>query len=145
LFDSNGEPIFDDLEFFDTYVEKIPIGMENKYVFYELPYWEHLKIRHLLDPMHILKNVSSSSWRHISLNKSDTLAIRRDLVSLNTKKRHCPRKESRGEVGLSWSFKEGDVPWILKKDDLSMAKDVILGVKELSFYGSTLRRCFIVE
>ena len=35
-------PMFDDPEFFDTYVEKFPIGMKRKYFFYELPYWEHL-------------------------------------------------------------------------------------------------------
>ena len=48
LFDSNGEPMFDDIEFFDTYVEKFPIGMKMKFVFYELPYWEHLNISYLL-------------------------------------------------------------------------------------------------
>ena len=72
------------------------------------------------------------------IEKSDTLVVRRDLIYSNTKKRYWPRKENRGEVGSSWYFKEGDVPWILKKDDLSMAKDVILGVKEPSLYGSTL-------
>jgi hypothetical protein len=41
--------------------------------------------------------------------------MRRDIISSKTKKKHWPRKESRGEVGPSWSFKEGDVPWILKK------------------------------
>jgi hypothetical protein len=60
LFDSNGETMFDDPDFFDTYVEKIPIGMKKKSVFCELPYWEHLKIGHLQGLMHILKNVSSS-------------------------------------------------------------------------------------
>jgi hypothetical protein len=60
--------MFNDPEFFDTYVEKIPIGMEMKYLFYDLPYWENIKITHLLGPMHILKNVSYSSWRHISSN-----------------------------------------------------------------------------
>jgi len=66
IFNSNGDPMFDDLELFDTYVEKLPIGMKNKSIFYEIPYWEHLKISHLLDPMHIFKNVSYSLWRHIS-------------------------------------------------------------------------------
>jgi hypothetical protein len=84
--------MLDDFEFFDSYVEKIPIGMKRKSIFYELPYWEHLTIVHLLNPMHILKNVSSSLWRHISLNKSDTLAIRRDLIASNTKKSHWIRK-----------------------------------------------------
>ena len=55
MFDSNGEPMFNDPEFFDTYVDKFTIGMKIKSIFYELPYWEHLKISHLLDPMHILK------------------------------------------------------------------------------------------
>jgi hypothetical protein len=57
FFNSNGESMFNDPEFFDTYVEKMHIGMKMKYVFYELPYWENLKIGHLLDPMHIFKNV----------------------------------------------------------------------------------------
>jgi hypothetical protein len=57
---------------------------------------------------------------------------------------HWPRKESRGEDDHSWSFKEGDVPWILKKCDLSMEKDVVLGVKAPYLYGSTLQCCFTV-
>jgi hypothetical protein len=145
LFDSNGEPMFDDPEFFDTYVEKMPIGMKRKFVFYELPYWKHLNISHLLDPMHIFKNVSSSLWRHISWNKSDTMVFWRDIIASNTKRRHWPRTETRGEVGPSWYFKEGDVPCILKKCDLSMVKDVILGVEEPSLYGLTLWHCFIVD
>ena len=51
ILDSNGEPMFDDLEFVDTYVEKIPFGMKRKSIFYNLPYWEHLNITHFLDPM----------------------------------------------------------------------------------------------
>jgi hypothetical protein len=47
---------YDDLEFCDTYVEKIHIGMKREFVFYEIPYWKNLKIGHLLNPMHIFKN-----------------------------------------------------------------------------------------
>jgi hypothetical protein len=68
MFDSNGDPLFNDPKLFDTYVEKFIIGMDKKYIFYELPYWEHLKISHLLDAMHRFKNVSSSLWRNISSN-----------------------------------------------------------------------------
>jgi hypothetical protein len=35
-------------------------------------------------------------------------------------------------------FKEGEVSWILNKDDLSLQKDVILGVKAPSLYGSNI-------
>ena len=91
MFDSNGEVMFDDPEFFDTYDEKIPKGMKRKLIFYELPYWEHLKISHLLYPMHIFKNVSCSLWHHISSKKSDKLKGRKYLISSNTKKKHWQR------------------------------------------------------
>ena len=74
----------------------------------------------------ILQDVLSSLWWHISSLKSDPLGVRRDLISSNTKKKHRPRKESSGEVDHSHPFKEGDVPWNLKKDDISMVKDVNL-------------------
>ena len=92
--------------------------------------------------MHIFKNVSSSLWRHISSKKSDTLAVRKYIITSKTKKKHWPRRlESTGsEAGVgpsnSWFFKEGDVPWILKKDDISLAKEVIMGVRVPSSYGS---------
>ena len=38
IFDSNGEHMFNDPDFFDTYVEKLPIGMKRKSNFYDLPY-----------------------------------------------------------------------------------------------------------
>ena len=101
MFNSNGEPMFNDLEFFDTYVEKLSIGMKRKSIFYEIPYWEFPKIAHLLYPMHVFKNVSYSLWRNISSKESDTLAMRRDLISSKNKKKHCPREEIRGEVGPS--------------------------------------------
>jgi hypothetical protein len=49
--------MFDDPNCFDIYVEKIPIGMTRKSIFDELPFCKHLNIGHLLDSMHILKNV----------------------------------------------------------------------------------------
>ena len=84
IFDSNGEPMFDDPEFFDTYVEKFPIGMKRKYIFYNLSYWEHLNITKLLDPTHIFKNVSSYLWRHISSKQSETLVL---ITSKNKNKK----------------------------------------------------------
>ena len=34
MFDSNGESMFDDPKFFDTYVNKMPIGMKRKSIFH---------------------------------------------------------------------------------------------------------------
>ena len=39
----------------------------------------------------------------------------------------------------SWFFKEGDVPWISKKDDVSLAKEVIMDVRVPTSYGFSLR------
>ena len=130
---------------------EFPIGMKRKYIFYNLPYWENLKITLLLDPMHIFKKFSSSLWRNISSKKSDTLAVRKYLITSKTKKKHWPRRlESTGaEAGVgpsnSWYFKEGDVPWILKIYYISLAKEFIMGVRVPYSYGSSLRRCFTVE
>lgn len=81
MFNSNGDPMFNDPDLFDTHVEKFSIGMKRKSIFHELPYWEHLKISHILDIMHKFKNVSSSLWRHISSKGSDRLVVMRHLVS----------------------------------------------------------------
>ena len=40
----------------------------------------------------------------------------------------------------SWFFKEGDVPWILKKDDISLAKEFIMGVRVPPSYESSVLR-----
>ena len=40
-------------------------GMKRKYIFYDLPYWKDLLISHLLDPIHIFKNVPNSIFQHI--------------------------------------------------------------------------------
>lgn len=39
-------------------------GIKNLSIFLCLPYWNNLLINHLLDPMHIFKNVSESIWKH---------------------------------------------------------------------------------
>jgi hypothetical protein len=66
-------------------VFNMPEGMKRKSIFYELPYWKDLLISHLLDPMHIFKNVPDSISRHISSKEKDTLSLRRDIVLLRTK------------------------------------------------------------
>ena len=81
ILNSIGEPMFDDPELFNTYVDKIPKGMKIKSIFYELPYWEHLNIVNLLYLMHIFKNVSCSLWIHIS-SKKMTSCLPREILFL---------------------------------------------------------------
>ena len=101
--------------------------------------------------MHIFKNVSSYLWRNISSKQSETLAVRKDIITSKNKNKYWPRRlESTGsEAGAGPSnscyFKEGDVPWILKKYDLPLGKEIIMGVRVPSSYGSSLRRCFSAD
>jgi len=46
---------------------EIPIGMKIKSIVYDPPYWENLKISHLLYHMCIFQKVSYYLWRHTSL------------------------------------------------------------------------------
>ena len=71
--------------------------------------------------------------------------VRRDVISSSTTNKNWRRKESRGEVGPSWFFKEGDAPHILNKYDLPLVKEIILGVKVPFSYGPTLKCCFTIE
>ena len=52
--------------------------MKRLSIFYDLPYWGALQINHLLDPMHIFKNVGAAIWTHL-VSGSDTLGAREDL------------------------------------------------------------------
>ena len=85
------------------------------------------------------------------IKQSDTLTVRKDLITLKTTKKHWPRRlESIGsEAGSGPSnslyFKEGDAPWVLKRDDLSLAKDVIIGVSVPSSYRSSLQPYFTMD
>ena len=85
------------------------------------------------------------------MKESGTLVVRKYLITSKTKKKYWARRlESTGskEVdGLSnyWYFKEGDVPWIFKKYDFSLAKEVIMGVRVPSSYGPSLRCCFTMD
>lgn len=53
-------------------------------IWYTLEYWKDLKICHLLDPMHIFKNVGHSLWQHL-VGLKDTMTTRNDLNNQDSK------------------------------------------------------------
>ena len=85
------------------------------------------------------------------MKQSETLVVRKYIITSKTKKKHWPRRlESTGleacaSLSNSWFFKEGDVPWIFKKDDISLAKQVIMGFRVPTSYESSLQRCFTMD
>ena len=63
--------------------------MEKKSVFFKLPYWVVLKLRHNIDIMHVVKNVTESltaTLFNIKSKTKDTWKSRKDLMDQGLKK-----------------------------------------------------------
>ena len=66
------------------------LNWTKKSIFFELPYWETLKLRHNLDVMHIEKNICDNvlgTLLNIEGKTKDTVKARLDLVDMKIKKR----------------------------------------------------------
>ena len=113
--------------------------MKSKSIFYEIPYWKDLLISHLLDPMHIFKNVLDSIFRHKSYKDKDTLSSRRDITLSLTKfdRRHLwPNMENETYA---------NAPWILKKKELNQLKKFIHSIRKCTSHKSLLEKDFTVD
>ena len=93
-------------------------GMKQLSIFHKLPYWRNLLINHLLDPMHIFKNVGESLWNHI-IGIKDNSAARKDLQAADVKRPFWIQYTEGGDEILP------SVPRILTKEQLSYFKHVI--------------------
>ncbi|KAI3679500.1 hypothetical protein L2E82_51279 [Cichorium intybus] len=70
-----------------------PTNWKKRSIFWELPYWESLEIRHCLDVMHIEKNVCESLiglLLNISGKSKDGLPIRKDMVNMGIRPQLAP-------------------------------------------------------
>ena len=89
-------------------------------------------ICHLLDPMHIFKNVTNSIYRHILDKDKDTLSSRRDIALSCTKF---------DKINL-WPNKENETyaeaTWILKTTNLDQLKNFTHSIRIPTGYGSSL-------
>ena len=95
-----------------------PPGMTRYSIFFCLPYWSELKINHLLDPLHIFKNVAQQIWDHIT-SACDNLAVREDLQLTRRLHDTWPLEGQKGEVILP------KAPWILSKEEEKRVKTMI--------------------
>ena len=113
-----------------------PKGMSRHSILLTLPYWAQLKVQHLLDPMHVFKNVGQAIWDHIT-GKKDSLAAREDMRSI--RRLHpsaVPRMGPRGKMVLP------KAPWILAKADLERTKQVIASIRTPTGYMRSLKGAF---
>ncbi|XP_026448702.1 uncharacterized protein LOC113348969 [Papaver somniferum] len=75
---------------------KKELSWTKKSIFYELPYWSHLKIRHKIDVMHVEKNICDNivgTLLNQELKTKDTFKARLDLEDMNIRPElHLKRK-----------------------------------------------------
>ncbi|KAJ9556462.1 hypothetical protein OSB04_011076 [Centaurea solstitialis] len=66
---------------------------KKRSIFWDLPYWEHLQVRHCLDVMHIEKNVCDSLLGlllNISGKTKDGVRVRKDMVEMGIRPQLAP-------------------------------------------------------
>ena len=109
-----------------------PPGMSRYSIFFRLPYWARLKINHLVDPMHIFKNVAQNIWDHL-IGARDSLGVREDMHSIGRLSDTWPREAPSGKIVLP------KAPWILTKGEEKRVKGEIASFRTPIEYMRTLK------
>ena len=68
---------------------------KKKSIFWELPHWEVLKVRHAIDVMHLTKNLCVNLLGFLGVygKPKDTLEVRQDLQRLKQRAALHPEKK----------------------------------------------------
>lgn len=105
-----GKKVYDIVKDIDVVLEKgrqLRTRQKNiwkkRSIFWDLPYWEHLEVRHCIDVMHVEKNVCDSLiglLLNISGKTKDGVNARRDLVNTNIRTELAPKDTDTGRTCL---------------------------------------------
>ncbi|XP_073057309.1 uncharacterized protein [Primulina eburnea] len=115
--------------------DEIKSCWKKKSIFFELEYWEHLHVRHVLDVMHIEKNVCESligTLLDIPGKTKDGVAARLDLVEMNV----------RTELAPNMGEKRTYLPaacYTLNKDEKRKILNTLAGIQVPACYSSNVR------
>ncbi|MCO5584786.1 hypothetical protein L7F22_038718 [Adiantum nelumboides] len=108
-------------------------------IWFQLEKWKDLKICHLLDPMHIFKNVGHSLWKHLTGLK-DTEQAKNDLKERNYKSNLWPRvdEESRRK-------EYAHAQWVLTPTEIATINRWIRSIQTRIGYGASLQNIFTMD
>ncbi|XP_078149690.1 uncharacterized protein LOC144545009 [Carex rostrata] len=76
---------------------------KKKFIFWELPYWEYLEVRHCLDVMYIEKNVCDSligTLLNIPGKTKDGINVRKDMVEMKIRSKLAPQDKGQQKAYL---------------------------------------------
>ncbi|WVZ84272.1 hypothetical protein U9M48_031322 [Paspalum notatum var. saurae] len=113
----------------------------KKSIFFELPYWENLLVRHNLDVMHIEKNICDSilgTLLDIEGKTKDNVKARLDMQHLGIRKDQHPLVQN-GKYSLPPS------KYSLGKEEKTYLCKLLEGVKMPDGYASNIKRCVNVK
>lgn len=120
-------------------VEKKPEDwLKKRSIFFQLPYWEHNKLRHNLDVMHLEKNVCDNfiaTLLNICHKTKDDLNARLDLVELGIREDLHPVVDAQGKQTTP------DAPFTMSKDQKEIFCSVIQNLRTPDGYASNISRC----
>jgi len=76
---------------------------KKKSIFWELPYWHDLEVRHTIDVMHLTKNLYVNLLRFMGVygKRKDSLEVRQDLQEMKEQGNLHPKKIDDGRQYLS--------------------------------------------
>ncbi|XP_074278240.1 uncharacterized protein LOC141601834 [Silene latifolia] len=114
-------------------------GWKRQIIFWQLPYWRKLLIRHNLDVMHIEKNVFDqiiNTVMEVKGKTKDTISARRDMA------KHCKRRK----LNVNESTENArevmpKAPYVLSKEQKRSLCEWIHNLKFPDGYSSNLGRC----
>ncbi|XP_024190647.1 uncharacterized protein LOC112194661 [Rosa chinensis] len=110
-------------------------------IFFQLPYWKDLLLRHNIDVMHVEKNVTESvigTLLGIDGKNKDSLKARLDMVLMGVK--HSLHPKARGD--RTWL---PPAKYTLSKDEKTLMCKVLESVRVSDGFSSNIRRCVRVD
>ncbi|XP_038708541.1 uncharacterized protein LOC120003590 [Tripterygium wilfordii] len=113
------------------------LNWTKKSIFYELPYWRTLLLRHNLDVMHIEKNICDSLlWTIMNVKgkTKDNISARLDLQKIGIRHELHPRHEGARQTMPVACF-------TLSRKEVHLFCDFIRSVKLPDGYASNIARC----
>ncbi|CAA7041321.1 unnamed protein product [Microthlaspi erraticum] len=113
---------------------------KKRSIFFRLPYWEELPVRHNLDVMHVEKNVAASivaTLLHCGKSK-DRLKARKDLQVLGIRKDLHPNVQGKRTLLPA-------TPWSLSKSEKKIFCKRLFDFKGPDGYCSNISSCVCLE
>ncbi|XP_074293337.1 uncharacterized protein LOC141620334 [Silene latifolia] len=115
-------------------LKKLKMGWFKRCIFWELPYWKHLLLRHNLDVMHIEKNFFELLIHTVMDNKKKT-------VDNHNSRKDLPKLGKRSHLHIKENGQKPKSPFALDEAQKKVLCEWICNLRFPDGYASDLSRC----